>query len=95
MNKFRFYQDQKVTFWDRVAFDITAETQEEANNIAILMGVNHKVGVDEDPECLEVVNVEHLCDTAVFMELNDNDGFSTLELYVDDTSELIAENGKS
>ena len=30
MEAFRFYQDRKVTCWERTRFDITAESYEEA-----------------------------------------------------------------
>lgn len=31
MKTFNFYQDEKVTIWNRTHFTVEAETQEEAN----------------------------------------------------------------
>lgn len=83
--KFKFYLDQKVTTWKRTPFSVDAVNQQQANMLAEQF---HKQGntLDLDWEDIDDVPDE-------VMELDDNDGFSTEELYSTD-GEIIYQNGK-
>lgn len=81
---FDFYLDQKVTNWYRTKFKIEAETEEEAQKMAIRFvkeGKTEEIGWDE---------VEGVITP---MDVTDNDGFSTEEIYFEDGS-IIHQNGK-
>ena len=81
---FNFYLDQKVTNWYRTNFEIEAETEEEAQKMAIRFvkeGYTEEIGWDE---------VEGIITP---MDVTDNDGLSTEEIYFEDGS-MIYQNGK-
>lgn len=81
---FNFYLDQKVTNWYRTNFEIEAETEEEAQKMAIRFvkeGYTEEIGWDE---------VEGVITP---MDVTDNDGLSTEEIYFEDGS-MIYQNGK-
>ena len=81
---FNFYFDQKVTNWYRTNFEIEAETEEEAQKMAIRFvkeGYTEEIGWDE---------VEGIITP---MDVTDNDGLSTEEIYFEDGS-MIYQNGK-
>ena len=81
---FNFYLDQKVTNWYRTNFEIEAETEEEAQKMAIRFvkeGYTEEIGWDE---------VEGVITP---MDVTDNNGFSTEEIYFEDGS-MIYQNGE-
>lgn len=81
---FEFYLDQKVTNWYRTNFEIEAETEEEAQKMAIKFvqeGKAQEIGWDE---------VEGVITP---MDVTDNDGLSTEEIYFEDGS-MIYQNGE-
>lgn len=79
MDTFRFYQDCKVTCWERDYFTVEAENYEEA------------VTIVRSWECDDVTNVidprlhfernEVLRDTSERIFPNENDGWPTMEIY--------------
>jgi hypothetical protein len=80
---FEFYLDQKVTNWYRTNFEIEADTEEEARKMAIKFveeGKTEEIGWDE----IEGVITP--------MDVTDNDGYSTQEIYFEDGS-MIYQNG--
>jgi hypothetical protein len=80
---FEFYFDQKVTNWMRTNFEIEADTEEEARKMAIKFveeGKAEEIGWDE---------VEGVITP---MDVTDNDGYSTQEIYFEDGS-MIYQNG--
>ena len=80
---FEFYLDQKVTNWMRTNFEIEADTEEEARKMAIKFveeGKAEEIGWDE---------VEGVITP---MDVTDNDGYSTQEIYFEDGS-MIYQNG--
>jgi hypothetical protein len=80
---FEFYLDQKVTNWMRTNFEIEADTEEEARKMAIKFveeGKAEEIGWDE----IEGVITP--------MDVTDNDGYSTQEIYFEDGS-MIYQNG--
>lgn len=83
--EFDFYIDERVMIWNRLKFSVEAETLEEAKDMAIFM-------VTKDREDIEFYDSEILHDTLTEMEVGDNDGNSTLELYCEKDTDLIYEN---
>jgi len=81
-----FYLDQKITVWQRVYFN-----SEEEMNEAI-----KKIEEGNDYNINDVCNDFELCqdnlfETETILNPEDNNGFSTIEVYKND--ELIYENG--
>ena len=85
--EFDFYIDERVRIWNRLKFSVEAETLEEAKEKAVFMVTN-------DREEIDFYDFELLHDTLTEMELEDNDGNSTLELYCEKDTDLIYENGE-
>jgi hypothetical protein len=85
--EFDFYIDERVMIWNRLKFSVEAETLEEAKEKAVFMVTN-------DREEIDFYDFELLHDTLTEMELEDNDGNSTLELYCEKDTDLIYENGE-
>lgn len=94
---FNFYQDVKVSVWQRQHFTVEADTIEEAREIA-------KQYADEDisfNEDVEVGNIDWLYDTEEHITPEENGGCATIEVYEYKSrfeGELIADNaapGKS
>jgi hypothetical protein len=80
---FEFYLDQKVTNWMRTNFEIEADTEEEARKMAIKFveeGKAEEIGWDEVEGVITPLDV------------TDNDGYSTQEIYFEDGS-MIYQNG--
>ena len=84
--EFDFYIDERVMIWNRLKFSVEAETLEEAKDMAIFM-------VTKDREEIDFYDFELLQDTLTEMEVGDNEGNPTLELYCDEDTELIYDNG--
>jgi hypothetical protein len=70
---------------NRLKFSVEAETLEEAKDMAIFM-------VTQDREEIDFYDFELLHDTLTEMEIEDNDGNSTIELYCEKDTDLIYEN---
>jgi hypothetical protein len=82
METFEFYVDEKCTVWQRVTFEVEAETEAEAKKKAIKLF--HKNEYDGG-DC------ETIYDTMEFIASpKDNGGEATMELYYDDN--LITNN---
>ena len=86
METFNFYKDEKHTIWLRGQFEIEAETYEEA--------VAKVKEMEAEPTKYDEVDVrwEHECETLENMSVIDNDGQSTVEIYSEDTNDLIYQN---
>lgn len=81
---FEFYIDQKVTSWYRTKFEIEADTEDEAWKKSIEFvkeGKAEEIGWDE---------VEGVVTP---MDVTENDGYSTEEIYYVDGS-MVYQNGK-
>ena len=89
--EFGFYQDVKVTVWQRQHFRIEAESIEEAREQAKRY-TQFDVSYEDD---IDVDEIEWLHDTEEFMTPEDNNGESTIEVYeLDDKGKgvMIADN---
>lgn len=91
---FDFYQDVKVTVWQRQHFTIEAESAEEAREIAKRY-TQFDVSFEDD---VDVSEVEWLCDTEELIIPEDNGGCATIEVYEREGKNkgtLIADNAVS
>jgi hypothetical protein len=84
MANFNFYLDQKVTTWYRTNFEVEAESLEEAEKKAVQLF--EKGNLDE----LTWVQIDG---TEELMSVDENGGFSTAEIYTDNST-MIFENQK-
>lgn len=88
--EFEFYQDVKVTIWERQRFTIEAENREAAVKIA------KKYAESDVANEIEDVDTEFLHDTEEIMTPEENGGCATIELYEFTgryfNNELIADN---
>ena len=87
MKTFNFYQDEKVTIWNREHFTVEAETQEEANE-KVLEAI--KNGYISD---FQYTTSEYIYDTVEELSVEKNLGNPTIEIY-NEGKELIYENAK-
>lgn len=87
MEVFQFYQDQKVTAWDRVHFSVTAANFEEAK--AKLEAYKDKTIEYDDELSIEISHCEYLSETSEQMSIEDNGGFSTLEMFTREGDEVM------
>ena len=89
--EFEFYQDVKVTVWQRQHFRIEAESIEEAREQAKRY-TQFDVSFEDD---IDVDEIEWLYDTEELMIPEDNNGESTIEVYESDDKGkgiMIADN---
>ena len=84
--EFEFYIEERLMIWNRLKFSVEAETLEEAKEKAKYM-------VTKEREDIEFWDNVMLYDTLTEMEVGDNEGNPTLELYCDEDTELIYDNG--
>lgn len=84
MKKFEFYQDVKVVTWKRQRFTIEAENEERAIELAKEAcdgDVSYSVGI-------EVEDIEWLSHKESVVNVEDNDGYPTIEVYRDSLNEV-------
>ena len=84
MKEFDFYIDTKVTTWYRTKFSVEAENEEEAKKKAIEF-------LDSDER--DITPWEQEVETIEVMDVGDNDGQPTEELY-DISGNMIWDNVK-
>ena len=88
MEAFRFYQDRKVTCWERTRFEVTAENYEEA--VALV-----KSWQGEDVLCFEgneqvvITDGETLYGTYESLFVEENGGQPTIEVFADNREDII------
>lgn len=85
--EFQFYIDRKCTIWHRTTFNVYADTEHEAEEIAIKLSENSDFLEENGAE------YETLYDTMEFILPEENDNNSTEELY--STNKLIKHNGNN
>jgi hypothetical protein len=84
MEKFNFYLDQKVTTWMRTEIQVEAESLEES--IKKVVDIYQNQGFED-------LGWEELDGVKEKMDIEENDGFSTEEIYHED-GQFIYMNGK-
>ena len=88
MEKFNFYQDRKVTCWERTHFDVKAESYEEA--VAIVKSwQGEDVLCFEDEENIIITDGETLYDTSESLSVEENGGQPTIEVFADNGEDII------
>lgn len=90
MKEFEFYQDVKCTIWCRSHFTIEAKSKEEAIKKAKEFS---NVDINETDCCHLVGDYEWMTDVADNMTIDENNGWSTIEVYDQETKELVGCNG--
>ena len=88
MEAFRFYQDRKVTCWERTRFDITAESYEEA--VALVKSwQGEDVLCFEDDEKIIITGGETLYDTSENLSVEENGEQPTIEVFANNGEDII------
>ena len=82
--KYTFYKDEKVTTWMRTPFEIVADNQEDANNLA------KKFVEDGETDLLGWEEIDGL--SMEIMSVEENGGESTVEIRTMG-EDVIHENG--
>ena len=90
MKTFDFYQDRKVTCWERTQFSIEAESYKEALEI-IKSWEGEDVLCFEDDKQIMVTDGETLYETSEAISPIDNGGRPTIEVF-DSTGNKITDN---
>ena len=80
MEAFRFYQDRKVTCWERTHFEVTAETYEKA--LTIVQSWQGEYMMEwEDEKKVTIVNCIPLYETTEPLSPKENNGQATIEVF--------------
>ena len=88
MEKFNFYQDRKVTCWERTHFDVKAESYEEA--VAIVKSwQGEDVLCFEDDENIIITDGETLYDTSESLSVEENGEQPTIEVFANNGEDII------
>lgn len=88
MQNFRFYQDRKVTCWERTRFEVKAENYEEA--VAIVKSwQGEDVLFFEDDENVVITDGETLYETAESLPIEGNQGQPTIEVFGEQGEDII------
>ena len=87
---FSFYQDRKVTCWERTHFDVQADTYEEAVAIVKSWG-GEDVALWEDDDKVIITDGETLYETSEALSPEDNHGRATIEVF-EMSGETISDN---
>ena len=88
MEAFRFYQDRKVTCWERTHFDVKAESYEEA--VAIVKSwQGEDVLCFGDDENIIITDGETLYDTSESLSVEENGEQPTIEVFANNGEDII------
>jgi len=87
MKTFQFYQDIKVSVWQRQFFEIEAENEQDAKRLAMKFKNN-----DVSDEA-EYTHSETLYDTEEFIPVDENGGSDTIQLYLRGEEHPFTTNG--
>ena len=91
MDTFNFYQDCKVTCWERTRFSIKANSYEEAKAIILSWkdkDVNSRIGIDKD---IVYFDYELNPETVEGLSPSENGNNPTMEIY-GEADELLYDN---
>lgn len=90
MEEFDFYQDMKITCWERACFTIKAQTYEDAVKMIASWKGKDVLGFVDDKTVIFNSN-ETLYDTSELVHVQNNDGQPTIEIY-DCKDNLLSDN---
>lgn len=93
MNKYQYYQDEKMTVWQRHEFTVKANSKEEADNFIRENGLaNSTSWHDDDMEGrVELTQSSTLFETQDTLTVEQNDGIPTIEILAAD-KKPVADN---
>ena len=100
MGKFKFYQDLKIVTWNRVDFDVEAETKEEAIEKMRELDLDMVDVCSIMDDSINVTNSDIIWDCQELMNTSQNDGYPTIEVYEYDakygyaSDKLLMNNGE-
>lgn len=93
--KIKIQVDVKKTIWVREYHEIEFESEEKLQEKLEEMSCDPKFNTDcIDEEFNGFLEQETLFETSDYMALEENDGYSTIEVYAEDGMTLLAQNGK-
>lgn len=87
MGKYKFYQDCKVTSWERDYFSVEAESYEEAVAIVRSWNCEDVSNLIDSRLCYE--EWEALRDTSERLFPEENDGYLTMEIFNQDGESIM------
>ena len=87
MGKYKFYQDRKVTSWERDYFSVEADSYEEAEAIVRSWNCEDVSNIIDKRLCYE--EWQALTDTSEFMLPEENDGNPTIEIFNQDGESIM------
>ena len=88
--QYRFYKNEMATIWYQDVYLVEAETEEQAQKLFIEAC---KEGDESEYDEVELDYCEPLFETWSPISLEDNEGYSTIEI-INENGNLIWENGK-
>ncbi|MCS2651959.1 hypothetical protein NXV35_11085 [Bacteroides faecis] len=87
MEKFNFYQDCKVTSWERDTFTVEANNYEEAVAIVRSWKGEDILGITDSRLCHE--SWQSLPDTSEYLSPEENNGQPTIEIFDQSGNSII------
>lgn len=87
MGKYKFYQDRKVTSWERDHFSVEADSYEEAEAIVRSWNGEDVSNIIDNRLCCEAWQA--LTDTSEYMLPEENDGNPTIEIFNQDGESIM------
>lgn len=94
MTKYRFYEDRKVSVWERIYFSIEAATIERAEAQAAAIAHRSLYAAACDDAAIEIEESETHYETIQEIASSENEGRATVRIHsVDDNYRMIADNG--
>lgn len=78
MEKFIYYQDEKITIWRRSMFSVEANSKEEADKIVENLKGENIFNIS-DSDNIDPLETVFLFDTTNELSPEENDGLSTIE----------------
>lgn len=93
MAYYAFYQDHKVTCWERTHFDVQADSYEEALAMIKSWG-GEDVALWEDEEKIIITDGSTLYETSEALSPEENHGQATIEVF-GTSGECITDNANS
>ena len=87
MGEYKFYQDRKVTSWERDYFSVEADSYEEAEAIVRSWNCEDVSNIIDKRLCYE--EWQALTDTSEFMLPEENDGNPTIEIFNQDGESIM------
>ncbi len=89
MDKFKFYQDRKVTCWERSQFEVRVENYEETV-VLVKSWQGEDVLCFEDDENIIITNRETLFETSESLSVEENGAKPTIKVFADNGEDIAS-----